>query len=103
MIALIAIVPWVLSVIALLFILNLKKKEDFDEEDDFISEDTEIIRVTVYKDKAYWVYDNVFYQSELAWEPDFTTASPVDTMSLSTKEVKELLGILDELKEQGKG
>ena len=98
MIALLALIPWAIAVIILLFILN--KKPKYDDEEEY---DPGIVRVAVYKDKAYWVHENVFYQSELTWEPDFTTAEPIDTMSLSNKEVSELLIILDELEEQGKG
>lgn len=68
--------------------------DDFFMDDD---DDRETIRVAVYDDKAYWVYDNVFYESDVMREPDFTTARPVDTMDLPPKELNRLLVILDEL------
>jgi hypothetical protein len=104
--ALLAIIPWVLTVGALLFIIIRSKRQDQfeEEENDFIidDEDQEIVRVAVYGDKAYWVYDNVFYESDTTREPDFTTARPIDTMSMSPKQLNKLLAILDELQEQGK-
>ena len=105
LLALLAIIPWVLTVGALLFIIVRSKKEDkSDELNDFIQDEQaeEIIRVAVYEDKAYWVYDNVFYESDTIREPDFATARPIDTMSMSGKQLRKLLSILDELEEQGK-
>ena len=105
LLALLAIIPWVLTVGALLFIIMRSKKvTQTDELDDFIQDydAEEVIRVAVYEDKAYWVYDNVFYESDTVREPDFTTARPIDTMSMSGKQLNKLLSILDELEEQGK-
>lgn len=101
MLTLLAMIPWVVAVAYLLIVVS--RKDINQDYDDYITDDTEQIKVAVCYDKAYWVYNNVFYQSELMWEPDFTTASPIDTMSLSHKEMTELLEILDELKEQEKG
>jgi hypothetical protein len=69
-----------------------KKRDDEYMEDGF-----PIIRVAVYRDKAYWVHENVFYQSEVTREPDFETTRPIDTMSMDPAELEELMGILDEL------
>ena len=89
-----------------MFIIMRSRKTDNLEqlEEDFVQDDEseEVIRVAVYDDKAYWVYDNVFYESDTVREPDFTTARPIDTMSLSAKQLNKLLSILDELEEQGK-
>ncbi len=60
------------------------------------------IRVAVYEEKAYWVHDNIFYESEITREPDFETARPIDTMLLDPKELGNLLTILDDLKESEK-
>ena len=92
-----------MTVAALLFII-LRNKE-IEEEDTFIDEDNDvhqIIHVAVYNDKAYWVSDNIFYESEITKEPDFTTARPIDTINLPPKKLKELFIILDELKEYRK-
>lgn len=105
MITVLAIIPWVLTVAALCFILVKGRKsyeESFnnDDEDFFFDDDDddrEVIRVAVYEDRAYWVHDNVFYESEVTREPDFTTARPIDTMSLPEKQLKKLLTILDDL------
>lgn len=77
-------------------------EEDFDEFDDLDDEDYQTLHVAVYDDKAYWVSENVFYESEVTKEPDFTTAKPIDTMGLPPKKLNELLIILDELKEHRK-
>lgn len=105
MLFLLAIIPWVLTVIALLYIIFVKEKvviDEFnDDENPFMfdddEEEREVVRVAVYEDKAYWVYDNVFYQSEVTREPDFSTAEAIDTMSLNPKELNKLMSILDEL------
>ena len=101
MIFLLALIPWVLTTIALLFIM-VKSNRDNDDEDEFDDDyydDKETVRVAVYDEKAYWVYENVFYQSEVTKEPDFSTAEPIDTMALSQKELAELMSILDELQQ----
>jgi len=95
MIALI-LIPWVLTTFVLLFIMvrNSMKRDD----DEYMGEERPIrIRVAVYGEKAYWVHDNVFYESEVTREPDFETARPIDTMSMDPKELEELLSVLDEL------
>lgn len=106
MLYLLITIPWVLTVAALLYIIVVKERQhqdiDEDSDEDFFFEDDdesqkEVVRVAVYEDKAYWVYDNVFYESEITREPDFSTAQAVDTMSLSPKELNKLMAILDEL------
>jgi len=101
------VAPWVLTVTVLLVIMfrNMQfEEEDFDleDEEDYDEQDSQTITVAVYNDKAYWVHENVFYESDTMKEPDFTTARPVDTMDLPPKKLNELLGILDELKEYRK-
>lgn len=96
------LVPWLLTVVMLLVIMVQNKNIDNYEDEQEYDEDEEgfgIVRVAVYGENAYWVHNNVFYQSEIIVEPDFTTAKPIDTMSLTPKEVKRLLGILDELEQ----
>jgi len=107
MITLLAIIPWVLTVGALLFIMVRGTEEYEDELIDEDEEETEYtpstIRVAVYQDKAYWVYNNVLYESETTKEPAFETARPVDVMSLPKKDVTKLFVLLDELQEEGEG
>lgn len=96
MINLALVIPWALTVAALFFIIFSSKQEE-DEEENFMFDDSETVRVAVYEEKAYWVYDNVFYEAEVLREPDFTTAQPIDTMSMSPKDLNRLMSILDEL------
>lgn len=105
MLILLSLIPWALTVIALVIIIvRSNKKEEYDEEfffDDEENEETpyQTVKVAVYEDKAYWVIDNIFYESDIIREPDFTTARPIDTMSLTAKELNKLLSILDDLEE----
>ena len=96
---LLILIPWVLTVVALLLIMFKGKKNNDDEVDFPMDDDHEVIRVAVQDEKAYWVYDNVFYEADTMREPDFTTARPIDTMTLSPKELNHLLSILDDLKQ----
>jgi hypothetical protein len=95
------VVPWVLTVVGLMYIMvQSRHKEDDDEHMPEDEEESETVKVAVYEDKAYWVHDNVFYEAEVTREPDFTTAQPVDTMKMNQKELKKLLKVLDDLKEE---
>ena len=105
-----------MTVVALLYIIIVNKKVDNSQEDDFgdfiqevhddgylMDEDEEgrvTIKAAVYEDKAYWVHENVFYESEVMREPDWETARPINTMELSPKELNKLLVILDELDQE---
>lgn len=94
------LVPWVLTTIILFGILVLKgqkPQEKDDDEFDMEDEFREIVKVAVYEEKAYWVYNNVLYEAEVTREPDFETARPIDTMTLTSKEMTDLFEILDEL------
>ena len=61
-------------------------------------EERHIIRAAIYDTKAFWVHDNIFYESDVTREPDWSTARPIDTMKLSEKSLSNLLKILDDLK-----
>jgi len=95
------LLPWVLTLLALLFIIIRSDTVQYEEDDDY-DDDQDVVRVAVYEDKAYWVYNNVFYESEVTREPDFETAKPIDTMSMNPKDLNKLLSILDEIEESGK-
>lgn len=97
MITLLVLIPWVLTVAALFFIIVHNRHNEYGYEEEYDYDDEDIVRVAVYDEKAYWVYENVFYESDVTREPDFTTARPVDTMSMSAKQLNKLLNILDEL------
>lgn len=95
------LIPWVLTVGILLFIIIRNKQQEVQNED-LLDMNEEIVRVAQYENKAYWVHDNIFYEADLIKEPDFSTAKPIDTMSMSPRQLKELLTILDELENYGK-
>ena len=113
MFLLLTLVPWVLTVGALFFIIYRQQRndddyyhhlhDDDDLEDLIMEENMEIVRVAVYEDKAYWVHNNVFYESEITREPDWETARPIDTSKLSNKEMSKLLKVLDDLKDSEEG
>jgi len=101
---LLLVVPWILTVVSLLFILikirpefeEFYEDEDEDEPDEEESSESKF-RVAMYQDKAYWVHRNVLYESELVSEPNWATARPVQAIDLPTKEVNRLLKVLDDL------
>lgn len=110
---LLATLPWVVTVGALLYIVVQYNKRLKDYEKEYFHEDSieesfdeydikDTIHVAVYEDKAYWVHENIFYEADLIAEPDFATARPIDTMSLNTKQITELMEVLDELEDHGK-
>lgn len=95
MLTLLVLAPWILTVIAFLVIIIRK----YNRKEEFMDQDREhLISVAVHKDKAYWVYENVLYESNTVLEPDFETARPVDTNKLNSEEVKELMEVLDQIK-----
>lgn len=106
MIYVLVLIPWVLTIGALLYIMVISGREQEDEDGDFFMDEDgnehEVVRVAVYEDKAYWVYKNTFYEAETTLEPDFATAQPIDIDSMSDKQMTELFTILDELKESEK-
>ena len=93
------LIPWIVCVIFLLFILKNNSKntnEEFVEYED--EEDS--VRVAILDDKAYWVYHNTLYETDVyGGDPDFDSAQPVDTMNMPHKELNKLLHILDSLAE----
>lgn len=108
MVLFLALLPWALTVIALFVIMFLRGQYEEEEDEDgdfFMDEDGnehEVVRVAMYDSKAYWVYNNTFYEAETTLEPDFATAQPIDIDSMSEKQMKELFNILDEIKESEK-
>ena len=59
------------------------------------------INVAIVNNNAYWVHENIFYVANIDQDGRIETenAEPVDVFSLSEKETKNLLKILDSLKE----
>jgi hypothetical protein len=97
---LLAFIPALLTIVILLAIMVVGKVKKQSGDHHMDEEDMEIVRVAVYDEKAYWVYDNVFYEAEVTREPDFETARPIDTESIPEKKMVELFAILDELKNE---
>ena len=99
-------IPWALTVALLSFIIIKNNNKDLEEEYDGLDIEDEgerqIIRAAIYDTKAFWVHDNIFYESDVLREPDWSTARPIDTMKLSQKSLSNLLKILDDLKESEK-
>lgn len=106
MLNILLIIPWALTVGLLSYILLKNSNQEEVEEDyeDLVDDDDEnfIIRAAIYDTKAFWVHDNIFYESDIIREPDWSTARPIDTMKLSEKSLSNLLKILDDLKENEK-
>ena len=56
------------------------------------------IRVAVVGKKAYWVHENIFYESDIInGHIDNSAARPIDAHKLSSKELNNLLNILDNI------
>lgn len=54
------------------------------------------IKVAITDDKAYWVQDNIFYESDIVDGCiDSESSKPIDAHKLSSKELNKLLDILD--------
>lgn len=64
--------------------------------------DKKSINVAIVDNKAYWVKDNVFYVAFVTEEGiiDTDSAKPIDVFSISKKQTKALMQILDSLKEE---
>lgn len=57
-----------------------------------------IVRVAIIGEKAYWVHDNTFYETDIIdGYIDNENAKPVDAFKLSDKEFVKLLMILDNI------
>ena len=106
MLYILLIIPWALTVALLSYIIiknnNKNPEEEYDGLDIEDEGDHQIIRAAIYDTKAFWVHDNIFYESDVLREPDWSTARPIDTMKLSDKSLSNLLKILDDLKESEK-
>lgn len=73
---------------------NLSSQNEQSQLDKIRKKNT--IRVAFADDKAYWVYDNTFYETDVVdGHVDNDNARPVDAHKLSSKELADLLIILD--------
>jgi hypothetical protein len=57
------------------------------------------VSVAVFKDKAYWIKDNVLYKSSIdeQGEIDIDNAVPVDVINASSTELKKITEIVDQI------
>lgn len=59
-----------------------------------------MLKVVITEGKAYWVVDNVFYiANAINGRVDEKTIKPLDIENMSTKELDNMLSILDDLKQ----
>lgn len=58
-----------------------------------------IVKVAIYRNKAYWVLNNVIYKAEIDEDGNILNemAEEVDVFQLSEKEVNNLLAIIDSI------
>jgi hypothetical protein len=57
------------------------------------------VKVIFIEDKAYWVNNNIFYCAEaIGGNVNIDTTEPIDTSSMSKKDIDKMLFILDNLK-----
>jgi hypothetical protein len=76
----------------------LLPKKDKDVYCKFKENSLKTVDVVIVEDKAYWVFNNVFYVAETdGTEVLPETAEPIDTSVLSKDEVGKMLSILDGL------
>jgi hypothetical protein len=63
--------------------------------------ESQMIRIAVVEDYAYWIRENVFYCASVdeIGRVDFSTAIPVDTMTMNKVELDKMIFIIDKLTE----
>ena len=68
-------------------------------EDD---EDANRVTVAMVNGKAYWVWDNTMWETEVDedGEPDRAAARPIDTNEMSFQQVKMHMAILDSIERE---
>ena len=69
-------------------------------EDD--EEDSTRVTVAMVNGKAYWVWDNAMWETEVddEGEPDRSAARPIDTEGMTFQELKMHMAILDSLQRE---
>lgn len=56
------------------------------------------LTVAIVEDKAYWVHDNTFYETDIVnGEIDKNSARPINAFTLPKKKFDQLLEILDNI------
>ena len=78
------------------FIVVEEKKQD-SQLQRYLNKNS--IKVMTVDDKAYWIANNIFYTADVVDDmPDFNSATQVDTINMSQKELDKIMFILDNLR-----
>lgn len=74
----------------------INNDDDIEQGD----EDPELINVAIIEDKAYWIYNNTFYEADIVNNIiDKETSRPVDAINMNLYELNKMLFIVDHLNE----
>lgn len=70
----------------------------FEDDED----DSTRVTVAMVNGKAYWVWDNTMWETEVDedGEPDRAAARPIDTENMTFQELKMHMAILDSLQRE---
>ena len=70
----------------------------FEDDED----DSTRVTVAMVNGKAYWVWDNTMWETEVdeEGEPDRAAARPIDTENMTFQELKMHMAILDSLQRE---
>ncbi len=71
-------------------------------DDDDYEEEHNRVTVAMVNGKAYWVFDNTFWETEVdeEGEPDRSAARPIDTEDMTFQQVKMHMAILDSIEKE---
>ena len=75
----------------------------FIDDDDYMDDDDEgRVTVAIVNGKAYWVFDNTFWETEVdeEGEPDRAAARPIDTEDMTFQQIKMHMAILDSIEKE---
>lgn len=69
---------------------------------DGMPDEENLIRIAMSEDKAYWVYENVLYETDIVdGEIDRSARRPYDAMDKPISEIISMMDMLDSLKVKG--
>ena len=74
----------------------------FFDDDDYDDEEEGRVTVAIVNGKAYWVFENTFWETEVdeEGEPDRAGARPIDTDDMTFQQVKRHMAILDSIEKE---
>ena len=71
-----------------------------NEDEMYDEDDSDFVSVAIVDDKAYWIFENTFYEAEIIdGEIDRESSKPVNVFELSNQDVNRMLYIIDNLNE----